>query len=81
MIVRCSICLLLILLLPSCGLFKTTPPTATVPDWLLVPVPVNDVMPQNPTMRDAVAQALEYRRALNECSVRLDYIKDLQPED
>ena len=61
----------------SCALFNDNDaPLATIPPYLLAPVSASDVLTQRPTVRLVAAQALEYRRALGQCSIQLDAIRE-----
>lgn len=72
------ICLLPLMSLTSCALSRSPETIDPIPGWLLVPIEVVDTMPPEATMRDVVAQALEYKYGLNECSARLDSIRMIQ---
>jgi len=66
--------------LTACALFskpKPTPAPVSVPEWVLGPIEVVDLLPEDATVRDVSAQALEYRRAFGECSARLDVLRGL----
>lgn len=60
--------------LTSCASTELFP---VVPSWVLEPVPVADVMPKQPSVRDIATQALVYKHAIYECNARLDLVRDM----